>query len=365
MSKKENNATVILLVHSKIAMFEWGKVLTDLLSARATKEKRDLQIVYDVKDIKQFDLPVIVIGVDREWIMTVLEYLGAARSRVILLTGVAPKDYEFVSHISADQQLSVKKSIDLLQANGRTRTAFFGVQKNDTSDQIKARIFSEKFSSDDVYQIKSSVVDCCDRLLSNLHRYDSVICANDILAVYLLSRCRSLNIEIPQRLQVIGNGNLWIGSHVTPPITTVSYNSEATVRIAFQTYKNLCEFEGIAPINVSFCGNIVQRESTGAVSSADDSTVQKRGSYFDFERETVCRELSQIAMLDRVFSTCTKEKTDILKLFASGASVAQIAEEVFLSQDTVAYHIKKLYKQLGIHSKKELMDIIRLYGIKF
>lgn len=365
MLKRESNATVTLLVHSKIAMFEWGKVLIDLFSVRATKEKCDLQIVYDVKDIKQSDLPIIVLGVDREWIMTVLEYLRAASSRVILLKGVAPKDYEFVSHISEDQQLSVKKSIDLLQANGRTRIAFFGVQKNDTSDQIKALIFSENFSSDDVYQIKSSVKDCCDLLLSNLHKYDSVICANDILAVYLLSRCRSLDIEIPQRLQLIGNGNLWIGSHVTPPITTVSYNSEATVRIAFQTYKNLCEFEGIAPLNVSLCGNIVQRESTGAVGSADDSTVQKRGSYFDFGCEAVCSEISQIAMLDRVFSSCTKEKTDILKLFVRGASVAKIADEVFLSQDTVAYHIKKLYKQLGIHSKKELMDIIHLYGIRF
>ena len=78
-----------------------------------------------------------------------------------------------------------------------------------------------------------------------------------------------------------------------------------------------------------------------------------------------CDELFKIVTLDRVLSSCSAEKREILRLLTRGVPVAQIAERVFLSQDTVKYHIKKIYKLLNIHSKKDFLEITDAYGIKF
>lgn len=365
MTKKDTAIHVTLLVHASFAAFEWGRVLIDLFRVHAAKAKYTLQIVYTIKDIRYRGSPVVVLGVDSIWIKDVLDSLKPFSDKIVLLNGMTYASYESVNYISADQQTAVKKCIDLLNTCGRTRPAFFGVQKNDTSDQIKALSFSERFSSDDVYQIEDSVRGCCDQLLDRLEQYDSVICANDIMAVYLLARCRSLKIDIPGRLYLIGNGNLWLSTHVTPSLTTVSHNADATVRMALQICKNICEYEDIAPVNISFGGHIIRRESTGTDTDNKDSLLYRRGSCFDADYRCMSSELSQIVTLDSVFSSCSKEKTDILRLVGKCASIAEISELVYLSQDTVAYHLKNLYRQLGIHSKKELADIINLYGIRF
>lgn len=362
MSKKEIN-NITLLVHSEFVVFEWGKALIDIFSAQASKY--NLKIVCDVKDIDNYDCPIIILGVDSKWIKSVLDALKTSRNRIVLIDGIADKNYEYVSHVSADQHTTIKKCIDLLKSNQKTKTALFGVQKNDTSDNIKAVAFSEAFCSDDVYEICDDINECCDRLLGNIDKYDSVICTNDILAVYLLMRCKAVGIEIPKQLHLIGNGDVWIASHVSPSITTVSYNVEATVKMVLQVCENLCDFQDVAPVNIGFCGHIINRESTGTKAVVNNCVTNKRIACFNFDYAPICKELSQIVTLNRVFSSYSQEKIQILKLLLCGQSISKIAQSVFLSQDTVAYHLKKLYKQLNIHSKKELIEILNSYNITF
>lgn len=367
MLKKREALRITLLVHSRIAVFEWGKVIIDILSAQAAKNKYSLTIVHDADEVTELDHPVVVIGVDSEWLNTVLDKLNFRRNKVILIHGVAHKNYEYVSHIAADQRVTVQKSLNLLSERGRTRTAFFGVQKNDSSDMTKVWAFSEHFSPKNVYAAESSPEECFERLRNALDQYDSIICSNDVMAIYLISRFRALGINIPERLYLIGNGNLWLSSHVTPTLTTASCNSDATVRLALQLCENLREFENLGPINISIGTKLIQRESTGAVNHherADSQTAHKRGAYIEYESEALCPELSEIVALDRALSACSEDQVCVLRLWIAGDSVDCIAEKMFISSDTVKYHLKALYKQLDIHSKSELMELVNRYGLK-
>jgi DNA-binding NarL/FixJ family response regulator len=53
----------------------------------------------------------------------------------------------------------------------------------------------------------------------------------------------------------------------------------------------------------------------------------------------------------------TTREIDILQRIASGASVAEIAERIFISTHTVKTHVKNIYRKLEAHSRIEAVNI--------
>lgn len=54
----------------------------------------------------------------------------------------------------------------------------------------------------------------------------------------------------------------------------------------------------------------------------------------------------------------TEREQDILLLLARGRNMAFIAENLFITKDTVKTHCRNLYRKLGVHSQQELIDQI-------
>lgn len=54
----------------------------------------------------------------------------------------------------------------------------------------------------------------------------------------------------------------------------------------------------------------------------------------------------------------TKREAEVLELFAVGRDSGYIREKLFISRDTVNTHLKHIYSKLGIHSKRELLDLV-------
>ena len=53
----------------------------------------------------------------------------------------------------------------------------------------------------------------------------------------------------------------------------------------------------------------------------------------------------------------TDRETDILILLAKGKTTPAIATSLFISENTVKMHRKKIYRKMEIHKKQELMDM--------
>ncbi|BAK43787.1 response regulator transcription factor [Eggerthella sp. YY7918] len=64
----------------------------------------------------------------------------------------------------------------------------------------------------------------------------------------------------------------------------------------------------------------------------------------------LCRELS----INHGLST---RETEILEYLARGRSQPYIREELILSKNTVATHVKHIYQKLNVHSRQELLDL--------
>jgi DNA-binding CsgD family transcriptional regulator len=57
-------------------------------------------------------------------------------------------------------------------------------------------------------------------------------------------------------------------------------------------------------------------------------------------------------------SDFTPRELEIFLLLGQGRSIASIAGNLFVSENTVKSHIRGIYRKLGVHSKQELIDLI-------
>lgn len=57
----------------------------------------------------------------------------------------------------------------------------------------------------------------------------------------------------------------------------------------------------------------------------------------------------------------SQRETEIMHLFARGNTMAAIAKELFISENTVKTHMRRLYAKLGIHKKQQLFSMVNTY----
>lgn len=58
----------------------------------------------------------------------------------------------------------------------------------------------------------------------------------------------------------------------------------------------------------------------------------------------------------------TPRERDIFPLLAQGHTMPAISERLFVSENTVKSHAKRIYQKLGIHARAELIDLVNRTG---
>jgi DNA-binding NarL/FixJ family response regulator len=58
----------------------------------------------------------------------------------------------------------------------------------------------------------------------------------------------------------------------------------------------------------------------------------------------------------------TPQETRIAIVVASGATNAEAAARLFLSQKTIEYHLSSVYRKLGIRSRSQLVTVVSAWG---
>ena len=54
----------------------------------------------------------------------------------------------------------------------------------------------------------------------------------------------------------------------------------------------------------------------------------------------------------------TDREEEILLQIAQGRNARSIADKLYISANTVKYHLKNMYSKTGVHSKQELLDMV-------
>jgi LacI family transcriptional regulator, gluconate utilization system Gnt-I transcriptional repressor len=100
------------------------------------------------------------------------------------------------------------------------------------------------------------------QLLRSHSRIDAVFCSSDLLALGVLTEAQVQRVKVPQRLAVVGFGDLDFAGDLAPALTTVRINGAAIGRQAAQFIVARCAGEVVAQPVVDIGFSIVERAST-------------------------------------------------------------------------------------------------------
>lgn len=91
---------------------------------------------------------------------------------------------------------------------------------------------------------------------------DAVFCSSDLLAFGVLTEAQARGVSVPERLAVVGFGDLEFSADVHPALTTVQINGEAIGRQAARFLLDRLDGLPVEPRVVDIGFSIIEREST-------------------------------------------------------------------------------------------------------
>ncbi len=97
-----------------------------------------------------------------------------------------------------------------------------------------------------------------------------------------------------------------------------------------------------------------QQSAISAPESQAQTTPNNEVSYEEVWKASLMAKLDSLNLAEPL----SQREREILPLMMRGHSVAAMAQELFISENTVRGHTKNVYRKLDVHSRQQLMDLL-------
>ena len=329
------------------------------LKAGAAKRDVTVQCLRGVSELSHTDAgSVILLGTTADWMRYMLSALRKRNIHGVLL-GASPQDFDGdVSGSMVDRQLLVERMVEYFRHCGRTRLACLGNKPQDINDEMRKLAFLNAMEKrglsareSDVYG-GSDIRAAIDRLLERADMYDGVVCVNDPTAVLLLESAVRKGIRVPEDLFVAGSGDYLLGRLCTPTLTTSTLDYYQMGLQSANVWQYLERNPEVHGVRVHIPCRIICRGSTDFLPVPDAAGDMHMEIASERHSDEALRKLDCI---ENCLLRCDALDMRILRGILSGDSMEKIAEELFVAQSTVSYHMHKLYQALGVDSRRALL----------
>ncbi len=344
-----------------------GYWITDILKGiKAEADKKNLRM-------EEFFLPtdgvgvgegqiVLAVGYTKGWLEQVTFRIKQAGARAIVVN--ADRDsslYDADAFVCFDYKTAMRKTAEYLKYCGKTRVAFVGCSGRLSFESKRraflaaageAGIFCRDYKFADISEITSSFVREC-------RSFDAVVCSRDAEASHLISALNRRKLFVPEDIYVIGVGGNRMAELTSPPCTTLHTDFEALGAAAVKLSRFLTQNPETGGVTVSVPCPLTVRGSTDykELPLRFEQPAVRRASY-----RTDSDYLSYLRA-EQLVRNCDSTDRSILLHLSKGKNTAEIAEELFISQSSVKYRVKKMLCNADIPDRRELIKIAQIYGL--
>lgn len=356
---------IYMLVEQQFVDYPWCQRILQGIYEEGRKKRVTVQKIDSPEEAGPDGGCALLVGVSESWISAMSE---AARDRglhpVALSNRQNDSSRQSLSSVVMDIHNSMGLAVDYLYSLGRKRLALFGVNPSAASDLWRAERFRELTGrgDEDIFVLKPTMEEVFGRFYSVIGRYDGAICTSDYAAVSLTGRLRDRGYRIPERLYVIGYGDMFLSRLSKPSITSISDAYEDFGRAALSIC-GLVEKNGtISAVNIHLRSRLHVRETTEnrpylpARQPSDESCpAENKQAENQFFRDP---EMTNLAKLEMLFNQCDETDFSLLQLLVQGTSYASMAQQCFVSETAAKYRVRKMEKLCGVSTREELVRYI-------
>jgi len=151
--------------------------------------------------------------------------------------------------------------------------------------------------------------------------------------------------------------------------TLINYMYDKIYNFYPDAYKSLSEWYAKSKYNLQYMKFLCVRRFCKCNFGLLDTTIHDCDIKKNFHFEKVCCPLrgeckyEGIVCLPKFNSTLSDAEKRVMKLFFVGKDVNEIAEELYLSPNTVKNHRKSVYLKLGIHTNVEFVKYAQEHNL--
>lgn len=317
---------------------------------------------------------LILAGETMAWIDGIISRCEGAGVRAVLACSDLDGTTSSVSCITLSRSEVMSEAVRYLYACGKKNICAFAMNPDSPADMRKlegyistAKHFGISSGDTDIIKYSGSIEDCFNTFLTGIHNFDAVICTNDLSATYLITRLAECGVSVPGDMYVMSFGNTLLGCCTEPSITTVTLDLQELGRQAIKASSFLCGNPNVSSISITINCRILARQSTANImpeqlipSPASNPCYagKSRSSYSD-------PLLNQLVRLEKCLASCDIIDARLIKGIIAGTTYPQLAEELYIADGTLRYRLERIFRVLGISSRKELTALLSKYMSDF
>lgn len=350
---------VYLLVEQQFAEYPWCQRTLRGIYEEGRKKRIAIREVGSFGEAQTARSCILLVGASARWIDSMAQQARNAGLYPIALSNrQSGSSGHSVSSVMMDIHSSMQLAVDYLHSLGRTRLALFGVNPSASSDPWRARRFQELTGrGEHIFQIQPTMEEAFRQFYETIGQYDGVICASDYAAVSLVSRLRERSFPIPEKLYIVGYGDMFLSRLSNPSITSISDDYENFGRAALSICSMVEKNETVSVIHILLNSRLHIRQTTENRSylPVNYPTAEPQLPENQFFRDP---EIADLARLETLFNQCDETDFSLLQLLPQEASYASLAKQCFISETAVKYRVKKMQKICGVNTREELARYI-------
>ncbi len=256
-----------------------------------------------------------------------------------------------------------------LRRAGKSNVAMFGTNTNSQEDVLVTDAFIAQTGGVEnaVFCNEGSIRDCFDHFYSVRREFDAVICVNDYVAISLIENMRRNDPAYLEETCVVSFSNTLLSRLYTTPLTSLAPDMDALGCAVGDIYR-LVKRSGSNYRAISIYVNykVYERKTTeNCFFGQPDFPYESKDVFFptintfnDNILDNADPEVDRLPKIEIFLNRLTKVEMTILMMVLRGYSNAKISEEMFLSGETVRYHLNKMRSLLGCSTKDEMKETL-------
>ena len=250
----------------------------------------------------------------------------------------------------------------------KKRIAFFGFSFN-PDDLNKANYVHNLYSGfteNDIFYLENSFKYCFDTFKDLRYNYDAIICPNDFAAILLIKELQTIDPDYLNDRFIIGFMDTYISRLYHTSLTSITYDNSDVLSAISSIYRSINNNRGrFLSIDLRLESKIKIRASTHNLPIED--TKNTFLSPPAEQKSLVFREikpinynsdpdLRQIILIENLLEKMSHIDFSILYELLSGIKNKKICEKLFISHQTMQYHMSRMFKALEVSGKAEFIS---------